>query len=104
MERIKALPTDDTLSLVEVQKLTAWATSTFFNHHQLYQHVFTQEREGERRRRDLFVHTAITPPPLSEGTLVVPAPAAAPGQEAGAPGSEAAPGEAADVERPLSRP
>ncbi|KAJ1620905.1 hypothetical protein T492DRAFT_847444 [Pavlovales sp. CCMP2436] len=82
MARIKALPLDDSMSLAEVQALTAHATAEYFNHFNLHQHVFTQSREGERRRGDLFVELAGPMEPLSAGTPVVHAPAAAPHDEA----------------------
>mgnify|MGYP003683834483 CR=1 FL=1 len=75
MERISALPPEESMTLAQVQSLTAHVSADYFNHYELHQHVFTQEREGERRRLNAFVQLAALPLPLEQGTPVVHAPA-----------------------------
>lgn len=108
MERIKALPAHEAISLAQVQQVTAYATAAFFNHFELHAYVGSQERDGERRRKHVFVETAAVPVALAAGrtaeevaaeeaAAMESAASAAPGAD-GAPASDAggAPAAAAD--------
>lgn len=74
MAQIQALPAQDAMTLTEVQSVTAYAMSDYFDHYALHLHVFTHEREGERRRLQVRVETVATPLPLAGGTPVMHAP------------------------------
>lgn len=76
MAKIRALPAHDTMTLAEVQGVTAHATADYFDHYALHLYVFTHGREGERRRLQVRVETAATPLPLARGSLAAHAPAA----------------------------
>lgn len=80
----------DALNSGEVKRLTSHMIKAYFDHTELFNYVFAEERDGVRSRRDLFVHTAAVPPPLSTAQAP-PGPSAKEDGDPGAPAADAAP-------------
>lgn len=78
------------LSQQDVQVFTDYITTSYMQHHRLYQYVTSHDQGLDLYKETLFVCTAFPPPPLEVSTIDTPP--LEPGQEAAA-AADAAPAE-----------